>query len=234
MNNVLNINDLEFCYKKDSSSAPLIKVKKFQLSKGEKVFLQGDSGSGKTTLLGLVTGILTANKGEVSVLGENFTSASHAKRDAIRGNKMGYVFQLFNLIPYLSVSQNIELPCRLHAERRMRLKGKDLNDEVKRLASELSIDKYLHSPVSDLSVGQQQRVAAARALIGSPEFIIADEPTSSLDYNQRGRFIELLMEECEREKTSLLFVSHDPTLAQFFHRTVQMQEINSAPKGDAT
>lgn len=222
----LEIKNLSFSY--SASLNPLLRINAFSIKTNEKVFLKGDSGSGKTTLLGLITGILSANSGELKVLGEDFTRLSHAEKDALRGERMGYVFQLFNLIPYLSVIQNITLPCRIHSKRCLKLEGKSSAEEAERLTAALSIAEYLHRPVLELSVGQQQRVAAARALIGAPEFIIADEPTSSLDHSQRGKFIELLMSECDKKKTSLLFVSHDPTLASFFDRTVEMNEINVA------
>lgn len=232
MKSSLNIKDLKFSY--GETNNPLLEIHDFSIKKGEKVFLKGDSGSGKTTLLGIITGILSAKNGEVTVLGEDFTKLSYAKKDALRGEKMGYIFQLFNLIPYLSVLENITLPCRIHSKRKSKLNSKTPEQEAKRLATALSIADYLDKPITELSVGQQQRVAAARALIGAPEFIIADEPTSALDHSQRGKFIELLMSECEKKETSLLFVSHDPTLASFFDRTVKMEEINSAYKGSAS
>jgi putative ABC transport system ATP-binding protein len=224
----LRIKDLEFSYKKDS---PLLKISSLILKKGEKVFLKGDSGSGKSTLLSIVTGIIKPQKGEVNFLDRDLNSLSQSQKDALRGESMGYIFQLFNLIPYLSVAQNITLPCRIHSARIKGLGPSTPLDEAKRLAKALSIENFLERPVSELSVGQQQRVAAARALIGSPEFIIADEPTSSLDHNQRENFIHLLMSECEKKQTTLLFVSHDPTLAQFFDRSLEMNQINSVAKG---
>jgi putative ABC transport system ATP-binding protein len=220
----LRIRDLEFSYKKN---APLLKIPSLVLKKGEKVFLKGNSGSGKSTLLSIVTGILSPQKGEVTVLGKNIGLLSRSQKDTLRGENMGYIFQLFNLIPYLSVLHNITLPCRIHHRRLKKLGSLGLFEEAQRLTQALSIEDLLNKPTSELSVGQQQRVAAARALIGSPEFIIADEPTSSLDYNQRERFIKLLMNECEKKQTSLLFVSHDPTLASFFDRSIEMSSLNT-------
>lgn len=220
----LRIKDLEFSYKKNSS---LLNISSLVLKKGEKVFLKGNSGSGKSTLLSIITGIIAPQKGEVSVLGKNLELLSQSQKDSLRGERMGYIFQLFNLIPYLSVLNNITLPCRIHSGRLKKLGSISLQEEAERLAHALSIQDFLNKPTNELSVGQQQRVAAARALIGSPEFIIADEPTSSLDYNQRERFIKLLMNECEKKETTLLFVSHDPTLAPFFDRSIEMAQINS-------
>jgi putative ABC transport system ATP-binding protein len=220
----LRIRDLEFSYKKDS---PLLKISSLVLKKGEKVFLKGNSGSGKSTLLSIVTGILSPQKGEVNVLDNNLGLLTQSQKDSLRGESMGYIFQLFNLIPYLSVLDNITLPCRIHSGRFKKLCSLGLFEEAQRLAQALSIEYLLNKPTNELSVGQQQRVAAARALIGSPKFIIADEPTSSLDYNQRENFIKLLMSECEKKETTLLFVSHDPTLAPFFDRSIEMSSLNS-------
>ncbi len=221
--NTLRIRDLEFSFKKNSS---LLKITSFDLKKGEKVFLKGNSGSGKSTLLSLITGILTPQKGEISVLNKNLEHLTQSQKDSLRGENMGYIFQLFNLIPYLSVLHNITLPCRIHPNRLKKLGSLSPGQEAQRLAQALSIENLLNKTTSELSVGQQQRVAAARALIGSPQFIIADEPTSSLDYNQRENFIKLLMGECEKKETTLLFVSHDPTLSSFFDKTIEMSQIN--------
>lgn len=218
------IENLEYSY--SEQTRPVLNIGKFEIKKGEKVFLQGESGSGKSTLLGIATGILSPQNGSVRVLGIDFVKALPSERDSVRGIRMGYIFQQFNLIPYLSTFENVALPCRLHSARSSRLNKSSVRSEVTRLLKALGLESFLDIPVSTLSVGQQQRVAVARALIGEPEFIIADEPTSALDHSQRGRFIELLMGECEKRKTTLLFVSHDPTLAIYFDRKVSMTEIN--------
>jgi putative ABC transport system ATP-binding protein len=151
-----------------------------------------------------------------------------AERDAFRGSHIGYIFQLFNLIPYLTVEENITLPCRLSAERRRRLNGKDLHRAAREVADHLGIGGLLHENVTKLSVGQQQRVAASRALIGTPELIVADEPTSSLDHDHRERFIQLLFESCREAGSTLLFVSHDRTLMPMFGRAISLPEVNRA------
>jgi putative ABC transport system ATP-binding protein len=151
---------------------------------------------------------------------------------------MGYIFQGFNLIPYLSVAQNIALPCELHSQRRANLGAASLPEEVARLARRLDIHAHLDAPVTRLSVGQQQRVAIARAIIGSPALLIADEPTSSLDADRRDAFLNLLTEVTNEARargahTTLLFVSHDRSLATHFDRTLSLQSINRAaqPQG---
>lgn len=214
----------------------VLDVPALRVDRGERVFLFGPSGSGKTTLLGLVTGVLSAREGRVGVLGHDLTPLSGARRDALRAAHLGYIFQMFNLIPYLSVLDNITLPCRISTERRARLGGQSMNDAARELANHLGIAAHINDPVTQLSVGQQQRVAACRALIGAPELIVADEPTSALDADRRSDFIELLFRSCENVGATLLFVSHDRGLEPMFSRALSLPEINrvaAAPAGEA-
>ena len=206
----------------------VLDIPELTLERGERAFLFGPSGSGKTTLLGVLAGVLEANEGEVRVLGENLASLSGARRDAFRAEHIGYVFQMFNLIPYLSVLDNIALPARMNAGRRARLDGAGVKETAALLADHLQIGDLLKKPVTELSVGQQQRVAACRALIGAPELIVADEPTSSLDFDRREAFLELLFRECKRAGATLVFVSHDRTLEGMFSRTISLPDINKA------
>lgn len=211
----VSIRDLKFRYHDDG---PLIlDISSFDVQTGEKVFLLGPSGSGKSTFLEVVSGVLPAKAGKLEVCGHDLTKKSAHERDVLRGSHIGYIFQSFNLVPYLSVQENIELPLLLNQERARRLK-KDRVAEMKRLADHLEIGPYLTRPVSQLSVGQQQRVAACRALLGSPELILADEPTSALDQEVREKFIRLLFECCDETKAAVLFVSHDRTLIPLFDR----------------
>jgi len=214
----------------------VLDVPALRVDRGERVFLFGPSGSGKTTLLGLVTGVLMAREGRVGVLGQDLTPLSGARRDALRAAHLGYIFQMFNLIPYLSVLDNITLPCRISTERRARLGGRSMNDAARELANHLGIAAHINDPVTQLSVGQQQRVAACRALIGAPDLIVADEPTSALDADRRSDFIELLFRSCEDVGATLLFVSHDRGLEPMFSRALSLPEINRAaetPAGEA-
>lgn len=199
------------------------------IERGERVFLFGPSGSGKTTLLGVLAGVLVADSGEVRVLGQDLTRMSSGARDGFRAEHIGYIFQMFNLIPYLTVEENITLPCRLDRNRARRLGERTAEDEARRLAERLEIGEHLHSSVTELSVGQQQRVAAARALIAAPELVIADEPTSSLDADRRARFIDLLFEICGEAGTTLVFVSHDRQLLPAFDRGLSLPELNRVP-----
>lgn len=221
----LELENLRFRYRK----GPLVlDIPKLQIDQGSRVFLFGPSGSGKTTLLGVLAGVLAGYQGKVRVLGRDLASMSGSQRDSFRGSHFGYIFQLFNLIPYLSVMENITLPCRLHKERRSHIAANSLDEAAHQVAQRLGIEELLHRPVTDLSVGQQQRVAAARALLGRPELIIADEPTSSLDFDHRERFLELLFDCCDTYKATLLFVSHDRSLMPMFSSSLSLPEINNA------
>lgn len=221
------LHEVRFAYR---GGAPVLDIPALHIARGERVFLHGPSGSGKTTLLGLVSGVLAPTAGSVQVLGSDLSTMRGAKRDRFRAAHIGYVFQMFNLIPYLSVRDNITLPVRLSAARRARLNGADADAEANRLATVLEIDALLSQPVTSLSVGQQQRVAVARALIGAPELVVCDEPTSALDTDRRERFLELLFASIERAGSSLLFVSHDLSLAVRFGRTIALPKVNRAAK----
>ena len=201
-----------------------------KVAHGELVTVMGPSGSGKSTLLSLMAGVITPQQGKISVLNQRVDKLRGARRDRFRADHIGFIFQMFNLIPYLSVIENVTLPCRFSDKRKHKvLAGADsLEQEAIRLLEHLDMahDELLHKPVNELSVGQQQRVAAARALIGSPELVIADKPTSSLDAERREAFIELLFRECENAGSTLVFVSHDNSLQAPFDRTIEFAEVN--------
>jgi len=220
------------CFTWPGSTQTVLDIEKFDISRGERVFLQGPSGSGKTTLLSLIAAVLTCSSGRVVVDGIALESLKRGRRDQFRVNHIGLIFQQFNLLPFLSVSDNIKLPCRFSKRRRAQacqVSG-SLAAEIDRLlhAMQLNPADVLNRAVTDLSVGQQQRVAVARALIGRPPLIIADEPTSALDSDTRRAFLELLFDEVEAAGCSLLFVSHDESLAATFDRHVDLREINTA------
>lgn len=142
-------------------------------------------------------------------------------------DSLGIIFQQFNLLPYLSLLENVQLPCWFSAQRRQL--ASNTKQTAARLLEELSVPKSLFDkPVNTLSTGQQQRVAVARALIGQPEIIIADEPTSSLDADNRQRFLQLLFQEADKQQSTVVFVSHDTYIADFFPRVIELSEINQA------
>jgi putative ABC transport system ATP-binding protein len=222
----VRIEDLAFAYR---AGRPVLSIARLDVRRGERLFVYGPSGSGKTTLLGLLAGVLHADRGVVDVLGQDMARMSGPRRDAFRAEHVGYIFQLFNLIPYLSVTENITLPCRISAARRARLRGRSPESEAARLMEHLGLASLAEQSVTDLSVGQQQRVAAARALIGAPALVIADEPTSALDTNRREAFLQLLFESCDEAGSTLIFVSHDRTLMPLFSRDVSLPHINAVP-----
>ena len=225
---IIDLNNLCFRWKKSGNI--LLDIPKFQLKQNEHVFLQGPSGCGKSTLLSLVGGILISESGSLKVLGQEIWDLSRSSRDAFRVDHIGFIFQLFNLLPYLSIEENVMLPLSFSSIRSNRA-GKtklDRLNEAQRLIKSLGLEEEQAEkrPVIELSVGQQQRVAAARALIGNPELIIADEPTSSLDTELRHSFLDLLFEECKKSGSTLLFVSHDSTLSDNFKTKASMDELN--------
>ncbi len=221
----IDIRNLKFRYPNVATN--VLDIPELSIKQGQSVFLAGPSGSGKTTLLGIITGILSNHEGSLEILGIKLSELSSSNRDRFRGAYLGYIFQMFNLIPYLSVSENISLPCYLNPERQARLKT-SLNEQIQYLAKHLEISGLLDKPVLELSVGQQQRVAAARALVGQPPLVIADEPTSALDTDLRQKFIELLMSETKRNNQTLLFVSHDVSLKPMFEISLALPQINKA------
>ncbi|USD38986.1 ATP-binding cassette domain-containing protein [Ferrimonas sp. SCSIO 43195] len=200
-----------------------LKVAQMSLQPGERVLLQGASGSGKSTLLNLVSGVLPGYQGRLDVDGTSLGSLSAVARDRLRAESMGIIFQQFNLLPYLSVAENVLLPLRFSKPRRHR--AGNAEGETARLLQAMELDKSLLSqPVTRLSVGQQQRVAAARALIGAPGLILADEPTSALDPTARDRFLALLTEQCALCGSALLLVSHDPAVSRVVDRSYRLVE----------
>ncbi len=229
------IENLRFRWRK--GDAACLDVPALELACGERVFLHGPSGSGKSTLIGLLSAVLRPDAGRVQVLGQDLGPLGGAARDRFRGDHIGLIFQQFNLVPYLSVLENVLLPCRFSQMRKQRaLQSADsLAAAAMALLQHLDIDPSLHRrPACQLSVGQQQRVAAARALMGRPELIIADEPTSSLDEGRQMAFLELLMRECAGSGASLLFVSHDRRLMPRFDRSIDLMTVNRAASGAMT
>ncbi|MDR2033284.1 MAG: ABC transporter ATP-binding protein [Helicobacteraceae bacterium] len=230
--NAVCLKGIKFAYKKGEQA--VLDIPFFAIERGSRVFIHGASGGGKSTLLSLIAGVLQPQEGEVEVEGVCLNDFSGAKRDSFRGDKIGYIFQQFNLIPYLSVIDNALIPCRLSRVRRDRARESfgDIKEAAKNLLSYLDLAPELWDrQAARLSVGQQQRVAAARALIGSPPILIADEPTSSLDEQRREYFLKLLLKACEESGQSLIFVSHDRSLATNFDRVEALDELNrTAPQ----
>jgi putative ABC transport system ATP-binding protein len=214
----------------------VLDIAEFSVARGERVFIRGPSGSGKTTLLSLLGGVAEPESGAVRILDADIAALRGAARDAFRADHVGFIFQMFNLVPYLSLVDNVVLPCRFSARRRRRAlaRARPIEAEARRLlaAMELDVEALAARPVARLSMGEQQRVAAARALIGDPELVIADEPTSALDEEVRRSFLDLLFREVGAAGSTMLFVSHDARLADAFDRSVAIADINRAGRGE--
>jgi putative ABC transport system ATP-binding protein len=228
----VSFSDVQYTW--PGSSPFTLSIESFALARGEKLLLLGPSGSGKSTFLSLLAGIVAPNKGKIDVLGTNMAELGGAARDRFRVEHFGIIFQMFNLLPYGSLIDNVLLPLRFSRTRRDRaLVQGPVEDVSKRLLMALGLDESVvgSARAASLSVGQQQRVAAARALIGSPQIIVADEPTSALDRNTEGAFLKLLFAQSMAAGASVIMVSHDESLGQFFDRVVRLDEIAVAKRG---
>lgn len=219
---IINLSQVKFSYS-NRPTQPLLNIPSWQVNSGERVLLIGSSGSGKSTLLNLLSGILSPDSGEVLVAGEALEKLTDRQRDRFRAKRIGYVAQSFNLIPYLSAIDNIKLT-NYFAKR----SSKDEHTlEIEALLMELNIDEpHWHKPIKQLSIGQQQRVAVARAIVNKPKLLIADEPSSALDQENRDRFMAVLMSAADAHDMTLVFVSHDLSLREHFHRVESMSDIN--------
>jgi putative ABC transport system ATP-binding protein len=231
---VVAVSDARFAW--PGRRAFSLAIEHFTLMRGQTLLLIGPSGSGKSTFLSLLAGIVLPSAGRVAVLGTDLGALSGAGRDRFRAEHIGIIFQMFNLIPYLSVLDNALLPLSFAPGRRHRAKeqaGSEA-DEARRLLARLGLDQAtVHQPAASLSVGQQQRVAAARALIGRPELLIADEPTSSLDRDRQRAFLDLLAQEVGLAGATLLMVSHDESLAPRFDQVLRLDRIARTAFGGA-
>ena len=226
MTTALRITDLVFRWPRQAEIC--LDIARFELAAGERVFLHGASGSGKSTLLGLLGGVALPQQGRIELLGTDITRIGSRDRDRFRADHIGFLFQQFNLLPWLPALDNVLLPCTFSARRRERA-GADPRAEAERMLRHLDLDSASwRKPAGELSVGQQQRVAAARALIGRPEILIADEPTSALDAERQQVFIDLLLQESAAVGAALVFVSHDQRLAGHFDRSIALHDISTA------
>ncbi|UJF18616.1 ABC transporter ATP-binding protein [Vibrio sp. SS-MA-C1-2] len=225
-NNIAVLDNVTFRWAKNS--ALTLSIPSLNINKGELLFIKGASGSGKSTLLSLLTGINQPESGSISILGQDLTRLSSSQIDKFRADHVGYIFQQFNLLPYLSVIENVVLSCQFSKKRKASC-NRSPKEDAAALLTQLNIPADLHhKKVSEISIGQQQRVAAARSLLGKPSLIIADEPTSSLDHDNRVAFIKVLMAQVKEVGATLIFVSHDSTLEPYFTRSLSLSELNRA------
>lgn len=227
---VIGLEEVRFRWPGQTSDT--VSIDALHLDAGEHLFVRGSSGSGKTTLLNLLCGVHTPSSGTIRLLGTDLATLSPGRRDQFRADHIGVVFQQFNLLPYLSTLENVTLACSFSSRKKSRAaESTDVESGARSLLTALNLAPELHgAPVSKLSVGQQQRVAVARALIGGPEILVADEPTSALDADNRDRFMDLLFRETEAQGCTLVFVSHDPRLAERFDRSIELQSTSDEPE----
>lgn len=219
----INLSNVHFSYP-ESPKSPVLNIQSWSLTKGEHAFIYGPSGCGKSTLLSILNGLLCSNEGNVTVLGQRLDKMSRRQRDAFRAKHIGYVFQQFNLIPYLNAIDNIRLAHYFAKS----VSTSSLNKDITALLTRLNMpEQDWKKPVRSLSIGQQQRIAIARALINKPTLFIADEPTSSLDKDNTDSFMALLMSVVKNSGITLLFVSHDISLSRYFNRVESFIDINS-------
>ena len=219
---IIKIDSVRFYWSKKSNFK--IFVPNLEIKKGEKVLLLGESGSGKTTLLSLMCGFLNPLSGNISINGNTINQLSSKTRDEYRADNIGIIFQQFNLLPYANVVDNVLLPLYFSKVRSNNVSNK--KEKVIELFKQLRLpDDIAQFRASSLSMGQQQRVAVARALIGNPSLIIADEPTSSLDADAQKIFLNLMFEQISENNSTLLMVSHDKSLSNQFDRLIDINEI---------
>jgi putative ABC transport system ATP-binding protein len=207
------------------NAPPLFEIAQLALTQGENLFIQGPSGCGKSTLLGMLAGVIPVSHGQLEVLGQNMVTLTSVGRDRLRGEHMGVIFQQFNLLPYLDVQANVLLPTRMFPSRALAAiqEWGDAQSQALHLIQTLGLPRSVwHQPVNQLSVGQQQRVAAVRALMGSPRLLIADEPTSALDEANQLEFLDLLLATARGQAASVVMVSHNPQLIHRFDQVFAM------------
>jgi putative ABC transport system ATP-binding protein len=224
--NVIRMSGVRFTW--PGRAAFSLAVDAFSLPSAKRILLIGPSGSGKSTFLSLICGIVAPQTGEIDILGTDITKLPAPDRDGFRAEHFGIIFQIFNLLPYGTVIDNVLLPLSFAPMRRKRATAKSTaEDEAVRLLTRLGLEPHLTRGPSaaNLSVGQQQRVGAARALIGSPEIIVADEPTSALDRNRQAAFLDLLFTQVSDAGATLIMVSHDETLADRFDEVMRLETI---------
>ena len=218
------LTDVRFWY--DGPHRREFSIDHLQVDPGEAVVLTGNSGSGKSTLLGLLCGVLPEQSGSITVAGHIISGQSGARRDRLRADHIGYIFQRSNLLPFLSPVENVTLAGQFSKRRRKSAGASNAAraDHATHFLEQLGVGA-VQRKTSTLSVGQQQRVAAARALYGGPSLLVADEPTAALDPENRDRFFELFLGEAQRVGAGVLVVSHDPEIIPLFDRHVEISEI---------
>lgn len=218
---LLSISNLKKTYKApDGALRPVLDVASFSMDPGQSIALRGESGSGKTTFLNIIAGILRADSGEVRIDSQAMTSLSEPQRDALRAAKLGYIFQTFNLLQGFTCLENVLLGMKFGP-------GVD-RKRAEELLRRVGLSERLHYYPRQLSTGQQQRVAVARALANHPKLVLADEPTGNLDRRNSAESLRLIQETCGENAAALLLVSHDPDVLAAFQNVQDFHALNRA------
>lgn len=219
----LTLTNIKKSYKEPGGGVlPVLDIESFAMQRGEQVVLVGTSGGGKTTLLNVISGISTPDAGTVEIDGTNVTKLPEAARDRFRAERIGFVFQTFNLLPAFTALENVLLG--------MSFSGKSDRKRAKELLDTVGLGGRLNHRPSQLSVGEQQRVAVARGLANSPSLLLADEPTASVDIGNQDVILSLIRNACKERNVSLLLVTHSPDIASQFDRIEKLQEFNRAAR----
>jgi len=218
---ILQIEDLKFWY---TGKEFQLEISNLKINKGSKVAILGKSGSGKTTLAHLISGILKPQSGLIRFMGQNISNLSDGERRAYRIKNIGFIFQEFELIEYLSVLDNLILPYKLN-------KSLSLNEETinraKAIAGRIEIENKLHKYPNQLSGGERQRLATARALITSPSLVIADEPTGNLDTQTANKVLNEIINQSSKSNSTLLMITHDPRLLESFDQVIDLNKLTN-------
>jgi ABC-type lipoprotein export system ATPase subunit len=206
---------------------PILDVRQFRVEAGEQMVLVGRSGSGKTTLLHLIAGISRPDTGVIRIDGVNIAQLPEAGRDRFRADKLGYVFQTFNLLSGFTAFENVLLGMSFAT-------GRARPERARQLLDRVGLAKRLHHKPAQLSVGEQQRVAVARALANKPRLLLADEPTANIDTRHQQQVVDLIRETCREENVALVLVTHTPEVAGQFKRVEHLENINLVTAGPAS
>jgi putative ABC transport system ATP-binding protein len=218
---VLEVNDLKKGFiSPDGEKTPIVDVPRFAVAEAEQIALQGSSGSGKTTFLNLIAGILQPDSGSIRVAGQELSRLSESGRDRVRAQSIGYVFQTFNLLQGYTAVENVLLGMMF---------GRGVDAEYARsLLERVGLEDRMDYRPRQLSVGQQQRVAVARALANHPQLVLADEPTGNLDFHHATEALKLVREVCREQNAALLLVTHDRDILAQFEHVQHLADINKA------
>ena len=200
----------------------ILDVPEFTLDEGQQVALHGASGTGKTTFLNCIAGILRPDQGDIELAGQNIAVASEGHRDQLRARHIGYIFQTFNLLQGYTCMENVLLG--------MSFSGQAKTQAAAAILKRVGLSNRMDYRPSELSVGQQQRVAVARALANRPQLVLADEPTGNLDPQNAREALQLIREVCKEKQAALLLVSHDQAVLDQFEDSLDLAEINQAAK----